>query len=179
MAEKFVCLLITKAELCQCSFEAFIFFSLPAHLLALGATQPQVQWILYVKWNLKLTTHFHLVFQLRMCEGLPLRPLYTFTDCCLDTYAALPLLVCSLLLCWMDCVDFEFPTALTMNSTNFWGVTPYSMAKVHQCFWGTHCLHLQGQRRPRPSMNPARSEWQAEQLPLLLPTCWCFTWLTL
>jgi hypothetical protein len=147
-----------------------ILFSLPAHLFALGPTQAQVQWILQVKWSLMLTTHFHLVLQLRMCGGLPLCRLYTFKACCLDTDSA------SLLLVFLILLNVLF--WIWGSRSSDWSVTPCSLAKVHQCFWGKYCFHIKGQRKPRPSKNPARSRWQTEQLTFLLPTCWCSTWVT-
>jgi hypothetical protein len=36
--------------------------------------------------------------------------------------------------------------AVTMKTTVFWDVTPYSLVLVHYCFGGNYCLNLQEQR---------------------------------
>jgi hypothetical protein len=33
-----------------------------------------------------------------------------------------------------------------LESSVFWDITPFKLLKVNQCFRGTLCLHLQGQR---------------------------------
>jgi hypothetical protein len=43
-------------------------------------------------------------------------------------------------------IRFEVPTAVTMNSTVFWELTPSSLVDVYWCFGGTYCLYLQGRR---------------------------------
>jgi hypothetical protein len=110
--------------------------------------------------------------------SLPLCPLCTVIACYLDRAAALPLLLfCFLMLCWMYWVGFEVPTAVTRKSTNFWGVTPCSMVEVHQCFWGTYCLHLQGQR-----VSQARNQQEADGKQSSSHFCsllGVFTWLSL
>jgi hypothetical protein len=54
----------------------------------------------------------------------------------------------------------EVPTAVTMESSSVWDVTPCSLVKVSRCFVGTHRLHLQ-------------------ELCLPSASCWLLSWLTL
>jgi hypothetical protein len=51
-------------------------------------------------------------------------------------------------------IALEVFTAVCMKTTVFWDVTPCSPVKVHQCFRGTHCVHLQGQRESQKNETP-------------------------
>jgi hypothetical protein len=52
--------------------------------------------------------------------------------------------------------EFDIPTAVTMNSTIFWDVTPCSLVEFNQCLGGTYCLYLQD-RRVSQENEPVRS----------------------
>jgi hypothetical protein len=56
-----------------------------------------------------------------------------------------------------NCEGFEVLTAVVMNSTIFWDITPCSPLSVNPRFGGTYGLHLQG-RRNKFSKIPASKQ---------------------
>jgi hypothetical protein len=53
------------------------------------------------------------------------------------------------------CVGFEVLTAVAMQSTIYWDITPCSPLSVNRRFGGTYCLHLHG-RKNKFSRNSCR-----------------------
>jgi hypothetical protein len=45
-----------------------------------------------------------------------------------------------------SCSKFDICTAMTINSTAFWRVTPCSLVEVYRRFGGTYYLHLHTRR---------------------------------
>jgi hypothetical protein len=54
---------------------------------------------------------------------------------------------------------FVVLTAVTIKSTIFWDMTPYSLVEVHRGFKESYCFHLQGLRVSQASKFQALATW--------------------
>jgi hypothetical protein len=68
-------------------------------------------------------------------------------------------------------VGFEALTAVTMESTIFWDVTPCSPVEIRQYFGGSHCFHLQCRKVIQASKQARRSQQAGRDEYTSLVTC--------